>query len=131
MPQMYMYIVTFTIKYAFLSRESDQGMSRCERDLLKFPLWVFGCKFPRLQHFLDALINQSVVSSIRVYTANSSKEGANSDLGVSQDAIRSTSVRGALDCHLNKSQTRGDGSTSSGAIQRGPRIKTENISTID
>ena len=88
MPQMSMYyIVTFTIEYAFLSRESDQGMSRCERDLLKFPLWVFGCKFPCLQHFLDALINQSVVSSIRVYTANSSNEGAKSDLEVSQDAI--------------------------------------------
>ena len=88
MPQMSMYyIVTFTIEYAFLSRESDQGMSRCDRDLLKFPRWVFGCKFPRLQHFLDDLINQSVVSSICVYTANSSNEGAKSDLGVSQDAI--------------------------------------------
>ena len=53
----YIYIATFTIEYAFLSRESGQI---CQRDLLTFPLWVFGCKFPRLQHFLHALINQSV-----------------------------------------------------------------------
>ena len=94
-------------------------MSRCEKNLLKFR-----CSAASFFAYSTLKLLWSVVLFIRVYTANSYNKGANSDLGVSQDAICSTYVQGAFDCHLNRLQTRVDGS-SSGALQRGPRIKKE------